>query len=101
MIMREKKILLLRICWEWFKDLIVWKIQYRFREVKKYWETRLLEKNWDYKEFDEVHVKNWYKSDSPMARVEWKWNLWIFEHEWKDCFKLELGEILEVKNYEG
>ena len=97
--MSDKKILLLRICKPWFKDLIAGKTKYRFREVKKYWETRLLKKNWDYKEFDEVHIKNWYKSDSPMAIVEFKWNHWIFEHEWKPHFKLELGKIIEVLNY--
>jgi hypothetical protein len=96
----EKKILLLRICWPWFKDLVAGKTKYRFREVKKYWETRLLEKNWNYKEFDEVHIKNWYKSDSPMAIVEFKWNHWIFEHEWKQQFKLELWKIKEILNYE-
>jgi len=97
--MKDKKILLLRICKPWFKDLIDWKTKYRFREVKKYWETRLLEKNWDFKEFDEVHIKNWYSADSPLAIVEFKWNKWIFEHEWKPHFKLELGKILEINNY--
>ncbi len=98
--MKEKNILLLRICWDWFKDLVAWKTKYRFREVKKYWETRLLEKDWTPKSFDEVHIKNWYKVDSPLAIVEFKGNLWIFEYEWKPHFKLELGKILEIQNYE-
>ncbi len=98
--MKNKQILLLRICWPWFKDLINWKTKYRYREVKPYWETRLLKKDWTPKEFDEVHIKNWYKTNSPLAIVEFKWNLWIFEHEWKPHFKLELWKILEVQNYE-
>jgi len=97
----EKQILLLRICWPWFKDLIDWKTKRRYREVKKYWESRILDKDWNPKHFDEVHIKNWYKEDSPMAIVEFKWNHWIVEHEWKQCFKLELWKIIEVKNYEG
>jgi hypothetical protein len=96
----EKKILLLRICAPWFKDLIEWKTKWRYREVKKYWETRLLEKDWTPKTFDEVHIKNWYKSDSPMCILEFKWNHWIFEHEWKPHFKLELGNIIKILNYE-
>ena len=98
--MKEKKILLLRICKPWFADLIDWKTKYRFREVKKYWETRLLEKDWTPKDFDEVHIKNWYKSDSPLAIVEFKWNHWIFEHEWKPHFKLELWKVVSVENFE-
>ena len=53
----KKKILLLRICAPWFKDMIEWKTKWRYREVKPYWETRLLEKDWTPKTFDEVHIK--------------------------------------------
>lgn len=98
--MKEKQILLLRICAEWFKDLIAWKAKIRYREVKPYWETRILEKNWDPKFFDEVHIKNWYKETSPMIIMQFKWMHWIEEHEWKDCFKIELWNILEIKNVE-
>jgi len=98
--MKEKKILLLRICWPWFKDLVDWKTKWRYREVKKYWETRLLEKDWTPKTFDEINIKNWYKTDSPLAIVEFKWNHWIFEFEWKQQFKLELGKVKEILNYE-
>lgn len=98
--MKKKQILLLRICADWFKDLVAWKAKIRYREVKKYWETRLLEKNWTPKIFDEVHIKNWYKETSPMVIMEFKANHWIFEHEWLQQFKLELWEILEIKNVE-
>jgi hypothetical protein len=70
--MPEKKILLLRICKDGFQKLIDGEIQFRYREVKKYWENRLLEKDGTPKTFDEVHVKNGYKADSPLARVEFK-----------------------------
>ncbi len=96
--MSDKKILLLRICWPGFKDLIAWKTKFRYREVKPYWETRILEKNWDPKDFDEIHIKNWYKETSPMAILEFGKFHWIIEHEWKQCFKIELGKILEIKN---
>ncbi len=96
--MKKKKILLLRICKDGFEKLIAWEIQFRYREVKKYWETRLLDANGAPKEFDEVHIKNGYKSDSPLAIVEFKANHGVFEYEGKDCFKIELGQVLEVQN---
>jgi len=96
--MSDKKILLLRTCKKDFAKLVNKELTERYLEVKKYWETRVLEKNWDYKTFDEVHIKNWYSSDSPEIIFEFKKNAWVYEFEWKQCFKIELWYILEVKN---
>jgi len=41
----EKKVLLLRTCKKDFARLINKKLTERYLEVKKYWETRVLEKN--------------------------------------------------------
>jgi hypothetical protein len=96
--MAEKKILLLRTCKKDFKKLVNKELTKRYLEVKKYWETRVLEKDWTPKTFDEVHIKNWYSSDSPEIILEFKANNWIVEYEWKQCFKIELWNILEIKN---
>jgi len=97
--MKNKKVLLLRTCGKWFEKLINWKVKYKFREVKPFWESRLLEKDWTPKDFDEIHIKNWYRQDSPLIIFKFNWNLWIFEHEWKPHFKLELWKIIDVLNY--
>lgn len=94
-----KKILLLRTCSKWFEKLVNWKTKYKFREVKPYWESRLLEKNWNPKNFNEIHIKNWYKKDSPIIKFEFWWIEWIFEHENKQCFKIKLWKQLEILNY--
>jgi len=96
--MNEKKILLLRICAEWFKDLSEWNAKIRYREVKPYWEKRILEKDWNPKNFDEVHIKNWYKKDSPMIIMNFKKFHWIVDYEWKKCFKIELWDVLGIEN---
>ena len=52
-----KKVLLLRTCSKWFKKLVNWQVKYKYRELKTYWESRLLNKDWTPKDFDEVHIK--------------------------------------------
>jgi hypothetical protein len=47
-----------------------------------------------------VLIKNGYSSDSPEIILKFKQNAWIVDEWWKKCFKIELGEILEVRNYE-
>ncbi len=97
--MAEKTKLQLRCCKKDFAELVSWKQTERYLEVKKYWETRVLEPNWDYKEFDEVSIKNWYPADAPEITFEFKSNAWIVQEDWKDCFKIELWKVLEIKNY--
>jgi len=97
--MSEKRTLQLRCCKKDFWELVSWKQTARYLEVKKYWESRVLEANWDYKEFDIISIKNWYPSDAPEIIFEFKSNAWIIEEWWKDCFKIELWKILEIKNY--
>ena len=97
--MKEKKILTLRCCKHDFEQIVKnWEI-FRYLEVKKYWESRVLEKDWTPKSFDLIHLKNGYSSDSPLAIIEFKWNNWTIEKEWINYFKIELGEILEINNY--
>ena len=44
--MKEEKILTFRTCKEGFEKLVSeWKCEYKYREVKKFWESRLLLQN--------------------------------------------------------
>ena len=96
----EKKTLLLRSCKNDFSKIVDEWVKFRYLEVKKYWEQRLLEKNWDYKEFDFIKLQNWYSSDSPQAIIEFISNNWIVEKDWKNYFEIEMWKILEINNYE-
>ena len=71
----------------------------RYREAKSFWESRLFDKEWKPKEFDEIHIINWYKSDSPTVILEFWWISWIEEFNWKNCFKINLWKIIEIRNY--
>lgn len=97
--MQEKHILLLRICKKEFEELVTGKLHARYLEVKPYWETRLFESDWSPKKFDEVHIKNGYKSDSPLAIFEYKWTHWPQIHNGKNCFQIPLGDLISVENY--
>jgi len=95
----EEKTLILRCCKHDFNEIVNNWAKFRYLEVKKYWESRVLEKDWTPKYFDVIKLQNWYSSDSPQAIIEFKWNKWVVEHDWKQCFKIELWNILEIKNY--
>ena len=72
---------------------------HRYREAKPFWESRLFEKDGTPKKFDVVHIVNGYKGTSPTAVMEYRGILGIEEFNGKECFKLGLGKILEIKNY--
>lgn len=97
--MSETKTLQLRCCKKDFAELVSWKQTERYLEVKKYWETRVLETNWDYKDFDQVSIKNWYPADAPEIIFEFSKNAWIVDNQWVNSFKIELWKIIEIKNY--
>lgn len=95
----DKKILTLRTCKNDFEKLANSEIKSRFLEVKKYWESRVLEKDWSPKVFDEILIKNWYSSDSPTIIAKFWWNKWIVEENWINYFEIWIWEILEISNY--
>ncbi len=99
--MKDKNILLLRTCKADFWKIVSWEMKFRYLEVKKYWESRVLKTDGTPKVFDEIHIKNGYSSDSPLVVVQFSGNNGVVEHECKDCFEIELGEIIEVQNYTG
>ncbi len=96
---KNKKTLILRTCKIGFEKLASQKLTYKYREVKDYWKSRLIDRKWIPKIFDEIHIKNWYKTDSPLIIFEF-WGIeWISKYEWKECFKIKLGKLIRIKNY--
>lgn len=114
----KKTILYLTVHRQWF-DLIAKGIKKReFRMITTYWYTRLC--NHDYfgdildekkfKKFDEIHIRNGYRPDSPFMRIQHiktdltppkliKYSDGTNLHLKGSCYQIHLGDILELKNY--
>ncbi|MBS9784356.1 hypothetical protein KGV55_03325 [Candidatus Gracilibacteria bacterium] len=97
--MSEKQILLLRTCKKDFEKIINGLEKCRYLEIKPYWESRIFDKNGEIKNFEEIHIKNGYKPDSPLVKVEFGGIKTEVECEGKKYFKVNLGKILEIENY--
>ena len=98
--MKEKKTLILRCCKNDFEKIVKKWEKFRYLEVKKYWESRVLEKDWTPKNYDLIKLQNWYSADSPQAIIEFKANNWTVEKDWINYFEIEMWKILEINNYE-
>ena len=86
--MKEKRILHLTLLRKWFDLIASGKKTKEYREIKPYWNKRLVGK-----EFDEIHFKNGYSKNAPFMRVEWK-GLTKENEE----YAIILGNVLEIKN---
>ncbi len=87
----NKRILHLTLKKKWFDLIASGKKKVEYREVKPYWNKRLLGKV-----FDEIYFKNGYSKSSPFMRVEWK-GMYSAVQAGKKCYFIELGKVLEVK----
>ena len=94
------KILFLTFKGTYYFDMIISGIKKEeYREIKPYWESRL-----DGKSFDTVRLQLGMRKNSPTIYIkcngiekggqgvkEWGWD--------QECYKIKLGEILNVENY--
>jgi len=67
------KILILRTCKTGFEKIINWDMCETIRPISDYWKSRLIDKNWNFKEFDKICIKNWYRKDSPYIVYQLNW----------------------------
>ena len=86
--MIQKSILHLTLLRKWFDLIASGEKTKEFRDIKPYWTTRFLNK-----EFDEIYFKNGYSKKSPFMRVEWK-GMNVEDNR----YAISLGRVLEVKN---
>jgi len=86
--MKEKRILHLTLLRKWFDLIVSGKKTKEYREIKPYWNKRLVGKK-----FDEIHFKNGYSKNAPFMRVEWKG---ITKENGE--YAIILGKVLEIKN---
>ncbi len=98
----HKRILHLTLKKKWFDQIASGEKKEEYRDIKPYWESRFLGK-----EYDEIYFKNGYRKDSPFMRVEWLgckkgWaplaglRMDTFPFAGPKSYIIKLGRILEV-----
>ena len=89
--MDKPRVLHLTLFRKWFDDIARGIKKNEFRVAKPYWVKRLKGR-----QYDEIHIRNGYASDRPFMKIEFKGCTLC-----GDTFVIRLGEILEIKNWEG
>lgn len=83
----------------WFDLILSGEKKEEYREIKPYWEKRLMEKT-----YDNVIFRNGYATNAPQFTIKLKSiTQGIGKSEWgaeegKRYFVLSLGEIINIKN---
>lgn len=85
------KILPLTLHKEWFDAIASGSKREEYREIKPYWQARLIGKR-----YDEIHFTNGYGKDKPFMCVEC---LEIVQDTKQNHFVIKLGKIKEIRNY--
>lgn len=97
--MDKPKILHLTLKRKYFGLIHSGKKKVEYRLGTSYWKNRLLGKDSGYVDFDEIWFYNGGYFDSrrfPFMRVQWGG---IFLNDISDVFHIQLGDILETKNW--
>lgn len=94
----KKKILHLTLKKIYFDQIVHGIKKEEYRDVKKYWLSRLYNKYYYVKTFDEIHFRNGYRKGSPFMRVVFKGTT-QGKIKGEDKFVIKLGKILEIKNW--
>lgn len=92
------KILTFRVCSEDFAKFSKENLRSRFREDTSHWKSRLVDKDGNFKKFDEIKVVNGYKSDSPTMIFEFKNIVPATDENGKIGFEINFGEVKEILN---
>lgn len=70
--MNQPKVLKLKLKKEWFDQILAGTKTVEYRDYKKYWIDRLLNKDGSYQKYDLIHFKNGCHPDAPYMVVELK-----------------------------
>lgn len=88
-----KRILHLTLYRRYFDEIAHGRKKWEYRSASYYWLRRL-----GGHKFSEVWFHNGYGKDKPFMRVEC---LKVFYHPYQGRWVIQLGKVLEVKNYEN
>jgi len=95
----SKRILHLTLHRKWFDLIATGEKTAEFRQITKYWYKRLWSQTAEeHRIYDEIHFRNGYNPKNPFMKVKFLGTV-IDRH--RKRFKILLGEILEIKNWEG
>lgn len=90
----KARVLHLTLYRKWFDDIALGNKLFEFREIKPYWDKRLLNR-----EYDEIHFVNGFCKHRPWMRVKWN-GVGYGQWEGKRVFAIPVHEILEIGNWE-
>ena len=94
---------------KWFDLIAMGLKKHEYREMKPYWEKRLVGDDGVGKVFDVVNFRNGYRPDSPVMDVEFKGigftndKFWTPKHGEKiegAVIIITLGAVLKIENWE-
>lgn len=91
-----KRILHLTLHRRWFDAIASGRKTREYRNRTPYWHTRL-----NGRTYDEIHFRNGYAKDAPFMRVEWRGISVLNHDEFGEVYAIQLGQILEIKNWKG
>jgi len=90
--MADKSSLKLTLHRDYFEAIAAGRKVEEYRKIKPYWTTRLVGRN-----YDEIHFRNGYNTDSPFMRV--KYLGYEIDQE-QGLYVLKLGSVLEIQHWE-
>ena len=97
---RKMKILHLTLEKKWFDMMVKGEKDVEYRSKKPYWKKRLEHPNGMFIIFDEIHFRNGYKKNNPFMRRKHE-TTYMTSWLGGEVYALNLGKILELKNYGG
>lgn len=74
-------------------------ITYELREIKPFRVNRLTEKEGNFKQFNEIYIKNGYQSNAPLAIYKFGGIEKVKNNKGELFFKINLGELQSVEHY--
>jgi hypothetical protein len=100
--MENQKILFLTIKKEFFDQIKSGQKTSEFREYKKHWIQKLMNKDGSFKTYDLVLFQNGYHANVPRMWVEFKRTKINRKRTglsyWDNVFEIKLGEIIKTEN---
>lgn len=96
----KKTILTLRMCSKDFARLMKGEITSEQREIKPFRTSRLLEAQGTFKQFEELHIKNGYKADAPLAIYEFWGIKKVKNQRGEEVFEIRFGKLKSVDHYD-
>ncbi len=86
-------ILHLTLIKKWFDEILAGTKKFEYRDVKKYWTSRLFNEDGSVREYDVIYFRNGYSKDCRKMKVEFKG---VENGNWKGnrVYAIKLGNVI-------